>query len=765
MSKERRLRYLFVFLLASYAFPKPSGAQSTRPYQSILIETHKPYDAVVAAIQSRGGSVTKQFKYVDAIAADVPVDTLSVIRTMVGAAKVTKDEDVAIPTAMPAGPDHPLKGNLSNGPVATGDSNSWSAVQTTSGPATPVSLNNAGTNIEKLHSLGLTGAGVIVAVIDSGIRPGLPLLDSDNSVIGGEDFVGDGKGFLNPANDGHGSFVAGLISGNAEFKVSGPLLDAIRAYAPNALNASGRLPLIGTAPASKIYALRYFGPNKGGAKISTVLAAVERVIQLRRDYENHVPGGLKIEVCNMSFGVSSTVYAGHTLLEQAVDRLYENGIVGVAAAGDAGPSSLTIASPSTAFNGLSVGGYNAAANDRIIRDLTIGPGAGLLYRPFSGTESYVFSSRGPTADGRVLPRVVASAVGNFGQGFCPSQTADACSKTISIAGGTSFSAPIVAGIAAVLRQAFPNATAHQIRNAIVATARVQDGGTFLINDGSTELDHGAGVPDAFAAYSLLLANGAPDGPPIIPVPNILVATNVESNTNLDVHASPFSTHVGPLKPGQRAEVLINVPKGTGKLIVDVNHIISSLPPSGQNQVFGDGIFVDVHGARTSVAPGQYLADTLPRVNETSHLELSNLDTGIVRITISGDYVNAGEVSADVAVSSVPEALSTVTASGPIGPGDHVIVPIQIPNHVRVAEFRLSWTHDWSHYPTTDLDMTLFAPGGAAPNLAGATLASPERAILTNPTPGLWQVDVFGFSVPAGADSFELRVLFDGVAVH
>ena len=127
----------------------------------------------------------------------------------------------------------------------------------------------------------------------------------------------------------------------------------------------------------------------------------------------------------MSFGVSSTVYAGHTLLEQAVDRLYENGIVGVAAAGDAGPSSLTIASPSTAFNGLSVGGYNAAANDRIIRDLTIGPGAGLLYRPFSGTESYVFSSRGPTADGRVLPRVVASAVGNFGQGFCPSQTADA----------------------------------------------------------------------------------------------------------------------------------------------------------------------------------------------------------------------------------------------------------------------------------------------------------------------------------------------------
>lgn len=759
----RQLRYLFTIFITILAFAWVSGAQTTRPSQSVLIETRKPYDAVVAAIQTKGGRVTQQFKYVDAIAADVPVDALPSVRTLLGSANVTKDEDIVVPAAMPVGPDHPLQGKLSSGPVATGNSSSWNAVPSNGG--SPVSLNNAGTNIEKLHSIGLTGSGVIVAVIDSGIRPGFPLLDSDNSVIGGEDFVGDGKGFSNPANDGHGTFVAGLISGNAEFKVSGALLSAIQAYAPDALNAAGRLPIVGTAPASKIYALRYFGPNKGGAKISTVLAAIERVIQLRQDYDQHKPGGLNIQVCNMSFGVSSTVYAGHTLIEQAVDRLYENGIVGVASAGDEGPSSLTIASPSTAFSALSVGGYNTAANDRIIRDLTIGSGAGLLYRPFSGTESFLFSSRGPTADGRVLPQVVTSAVGNFGQGLCNSQPADACSKSITIASGTSFSAPIVAGIAAVLRQAFPNATAHQIRNAIVATARIQDGGTFLINDGSTELDHGAGVPDAYAAYSLL-ASGAPDGPPTPPVPNILVATNVESHTDLDVHSSPFSTHVGPLKPGQRADVLINVPKGTGKLIVDVNHIISSLPPASQNQVFGDGIFIDIHGARTSVTPGQYLAgDILPRVNQSSHLELTNLDTGIVRITISGDYVNAGEVSADVSVSSVPEALSVITASGPIGPGDHVIVPIQIPNQVKVAEFRLDWTHDWSHYPTTDLDMTLFAPGGTPPNLAGATLASPERVILTNPTKGLWQVDIFGFSVSAGADAFELRVLFDGVAVH
>src|SRR5258705_7147295 len=56
---------------------------------------------------------------------------------------------------------------------------------------------------------GTTGAGVIVALIDSGIRPGFPHISLDGSVIGGEDFVGDGLGFSNSANDGHGTFVAG----------------------------------------------------------------------------------------------------------------------------------------------------------------------------------------------------------------------------------------------------------------------------------------------------------------------------------------------------------------------------------------------------------------------------------------------------------------------------------------------------------------------------------------------------------------------------
>ena len=89
------------------------------------------------------------------------------------------------------------------------------------------------------------------------------------------------------------------------------------------------------------------------------------------------------------------------------------------------------------------------------------PGIGGASRPFSGVEVAWFSSRGPTADGRLDPDVVASAVGNIGQGFCPDQLVDACSKRLSLVSGTSFAAPIVSGIAAVLAEAVPAATATQ----------------------------------------------------------------------------------------------------------------------------------------------------------------------------------------------------------------------------------------------------------------------------------------------------------------
>ena len=66
------------------------------------------------------------------------------------------------------------------------------------------------------------GQGVKVALIDSGIRPGFPHISLDGSVIGGEDLVGDGLGYSNAANNGHGTFMAGMVSANVVFTVGGP---------------------------------------------------------------------------------------------------------------------------------------------------------------------------------------------------------------------------------------------------------------------------------------------------------------------------------------------------------------------------------------------------------------------------------------------------------------------------------------------------------------------------------------------------------------
>ncbi|NQX91437.1 MAG: S8 family serine peptidase, partial [Flavobacteriales bacterium] len=96
-----------------------------------------------------------------------------------------------------------------------------------------------------------------------------------------------------------------------------------------------------------------------------------------------------------------------------------------------------------------------------------------------------FSSRGPTADGRVKPDV--SAMGQ--------QTSFAMlDSTIRQGNGTSFSSPLIASLAACLMQASPQSTAKEIRLAIIESAH-------LYPDNTIELGHG--IPSFNRAFDLL----------------------------------------------------------------------------------------------------------------------------------------------------------------------------------------------------------------------------------------------------------------------
>jgi hypothetical protein len=137
---------------------------------------------------------------------------------------------------------------------------------------------------------------------------------------------------------------------------------------------------------------------------------------------------------------------------------------------------------------------------------------------------------------------------------------------------------------------------------------------------------------------------------------------------------------------------------------------------------------------------------------------------LLRITVNGDWTNAGRVSADVLISPTPDALPGVTAHGKLREGETAVFPITVPDGVGEAEFRLSWANDWSHYPSSDLDMVILDPDFEA-NQDGASLNSPEVVKIAKPAKGTWYVVLTGFEVNAWKELFKLRVALDGNVVH
>jgi subtilisin family serine protease len=760
---------LFVVLLTVTLMSLPGPAQAD-PTEKVLIRTTKPYTELVSAIEVLGGKVTYQYKYVDAIAAEISRDALRIIRGMVGPNAITKDLFVPAPTNVDT-----LRGK--KGLVQTGEEERirYESVQVIGSEDSPRKkrgkkrqevysleeiaveypnaylINNTIMNVSSLHAGGISGQGVIVGVIDSGIRPGFPHIDLDGSVIGCEDFVGDVLGCSHPDNSGHGTFVAGMISANVvfAFNPASTFFQAIQTHAPGAIIPPNLVPMLGSAPLSSIYAFRVFAPT-GGSPTSRILAAIDRLIELRVLFDAGDPAGVNIQVCNMSLG-GPTVFAGRDLFDTFVNTLLDKDIVLVVSAGNAGPSSLTVGSPGSSFGAITVGAASHAHNERILRDLQFGLGIGLLFRPFDGTQSAFFSSRGPNADGRIDPDVTANGFASFGQGFFTIPT------SITIGSGTSFSAPSVSGLAALLRQAFPGATARQVRNAIIASANPS-----ILTDGSTELDQGHGFVDAQAAFGLLAADGVPDS---LPAPSDFVKSvkvNVEKGTFLDVRDGLVVEHASNLLPGERADVLYRVQPNTNQVIVQLFNVTPALPLSEQNVFFGDDILLTVHSAKTSaIGQGDYFIETF---TTGGTFVIDNPETGLLRVTLNGDWTNAGPVSVDVAVFSVNDPVPQFTTQGKIGDGAVLVIPVSIPAGVSEAEFRLIWREDWSNYPLSDLDMFIFDPSGSFVTLA-ASLDDPEVTSVANPDAGTWFVLIDGFEVDVEADKFELRVSADGQVIH
>ncbi|MCC6862874.1 MAG: S8 family serine peptidase [Bryobacterales bacterium] len=723
--------------------------------ERVIIKYQKPYAPLVQLVNNLGGRVTHQFRYVNAVAADVPSGALPALQARLAPDAVRKDLPVALPQ-----PPKDRKGT----PLLAGGQASASARLDASGIRKTAAsnpnaylVNNVYMNLGPLHGAGTMGQGMKVAVIDSGIRPGFPHIDLDGSVIGGEDLVGDGMGWSNFDNEGHGTFVAGMISANVVFSFSpaSALLQSVQMHCPSCVLNGNQIPMIGSAPLSSIYALRVFPPG-AGAPESRIIAAMERVLLLKENFDNGVPeeqnpdgsyNSLNVQVCNMSLG-GGTMLAGRDVEDELTQAFLARNVVLVTSSGNAGPSGTTVGSPGTGYGVLTVGAASSPVHERVLRDVQYGLGAGSLYRPFEGLQTAYFSSRGPNADGKSDPEVVANGFASYGQGF------SAATNGISLASGTSFASPSVAGVAALLRQAVPTASAAQIGNAIVMSANPG-----LITDGSGPFDQGAGFVDGAAALALLQGGTVPDTPPEPGLTNALVSANLAQGAGIQSHAGNFFRRVNNLQPGQRYEVYYSVPANTEAVYVTLSNVT---PGPVQNVLFGDDVLLAVHSAKTSaIGEGDYRVFGFTKGGNWA---IVRPDHGLMRITVSGDWTNASPISANLTIGTSLEIERGATAAGVMVQGGLAAIPFNVPEGAGKLEARLQWAHAWGAYPANDLDLILVRPDSAM-ILTGASWNSPEYADIDNPMPGTWYALVDGFTVYTAGDPFKLRVKIDGAVIR
>ncbi|MEO8590989.1 MAG: S8 family serine peptidase [Flavobacteriales bacterium] len=331
-----------------------------------------------------------------------------------------------------------------------------------SGAYGPSFLQISMMNGHLLHAINAQGQGMLIGVLDSGFDkadslPAFQQLRDRSGIILTRDMVNhDGDVY---DDHWHGRSVLSCMVG---------VLDS---------------QLLGTAPAADYVLLR------------TEDAGTEYVVE----EDNWVAGAelcdsLGCDVLNTSLGytVFDDSLQNHTYgdmdgattrISIAANMASRKGMIPVCSAGNSGSSEWHyISAPADAIDILTVGAVGDVEN------------------------SAPFSSRGPSADGRVKPDVCAMGWGAIALGFD--------GDSIAASNGTSFSSPILAGLVACLWQLHPGRTAQEIM------AAVRQSASFYAEPNDSL---GYGVPDFMQAHEYLVATtgmadrSTPD-PSVFPLP-------------------------------------------------------------------------------------------------------------------------------------------------------------------------------------------------------------------------------------------------------
>ena len=266
-----------------------------------------------------------------------------------------------------------------------------------------------------------------IAIVDSGIDPA-HTADFGNRVLGQVNLAsltpnspGDGYG--------HGTFVAGIAAGAAP------------GYA-------------GVAPKANLLSVDVMN-DQGQATISDVVNACDWILANKSTYN--------IQVANFSLHATNRASVMFDPIDQAVEKLWLNGVVVVAAAGNYATDAQNTPS-----------GVNfAPGNDPFV--ITVGA-ADIGTSVGVGDDNVApWSAWGYTGDGFMKPdlgapgRYIVGPV-TAGGGLALARPDKVVKPGYMQLSGTSFSAPMVAGAAAILRQQNPSWTPDQVKGALMVTA-------------------------------------------------------------------------------------------------------------------------------------------------------------------------------------------------------------------------------------------------------------------------------------------------------
>jgi serine protease AprX len=280
-----------------------------------------------------------------------------------------------------------------------------------------------------------TGRGVGVAVVDTGIAGDLP--DFQTPGWSGSRVIA--SAVTNPcatnANDeyGHGTHVAGLIGGNSLLY-------------PTDNKLFGKY--MGVAPRANLVSVKV-SDDDGNTTVLDVIYGIQFAVDNRAAYG--------IRVINLS--LSSAVAESYRTdpLDAAVESAWFSGLVVVAAAGNEGT--------------LNDGVTYAPANDPWV----ITAGALDDRGTWTRLDDILapWSSRGLTQDGVRKPEVLAPGAGLVSTLALNSDFAHLCPECVVDgryfrAGGTSMSAAVVSGAAALLLEEHPGWTPAQVKGALTS---------------------------------------------------------------------------------------------------------------------------------------------------------------------------------------------------------------------------------------------------------------------------------------------------------